>query len=195
LHADEPSIVRVLGAACGVGVEGSGWVIRPGVVVTAAHVVAGEAATSVAASGSPRGLQAQVVGFDPKNDLALLRVPGLQARALPTAPPRLGTPAAVVGYPDNGPLTAAPARIGVTARVLAADAYGDGPVQRTITSLAGDVRPGNSGGPLIDTGGHVTATVFAASTTTAGGYATPVQLLATLLAKSSHTVSTGACAD
>ena len=76
-----------------------------------------------------------------------------------------------------------------------ADAYGDGPVQRTITSLAGDVRPGNSGGPLIDTGGHVTATVFAASTTTAGGYATPVQLLATLLAKSSHSVSTGACAD
>ena len=194
LHAAEPSIVRVLGTACGVGIEGSGWIVEPGLVVTAAHVVAGETTTTVAASGSARALGAQVVAFDLHDDLALLHVPSLHARPLPTTVPRPGSPAAIVGYPENGPLTATPARVGATQRVFAADAYGHGPVQRTITALAGLVRPGDSGGPLVDASGRVTATIFAADTTTAGGYATPTQLLPHLIAHAGHGVSTRTCA-
>ena len=41
------SVVRITAVACGLGVEGSGWVAAPHVVVTAAHVVAG-------ARGDPR---------------------------------------------------------------------------------------------------------------------------------------------
>jgi S1-C subfamily serine protease len=195
LRQAEPSIVRVLGVACGLGIEGSGWVVEPGIVVTAAHVVAGETTTTVASSGSGNALDARVVAFDPHDDLALLRVPGLHARALSAAPPLPGAPAAIVGYPENGPLTATPARTGPTQRVFAADAYGNGPVQRTITSLAGRVRPGNSGGPLIDSRGRVTAIIFAANTVTEGGYATPAELLQSLLANDSHIVSTQGCAD
>ena len=195
LRAAEPSIVRVLGIACGVGLEGSGWVVRPGLVVTAAHVVAGEPSTTVAQAGSSRPLAARVVAFDQHDDLALLRVPGLTARALPTASASDGAAAAIVGYPENGPLTATSARIGVTERVFAPDAYGHGPVRRTITALAGRIRPGNSGGPLLDAAGRVEGTIFAASTTSAGGYATPAQLVAELVAGARGPVSTQGCAD
>jgi S1-C subfamily serine protease len=194
LRRAEPSIVRVLGIACGLGVEGSGWVVKPGVVVTAAHVVAGETTTTVASSGSGHALDSHVIAFDRHDDLALLSVPGLHARPLPTASPVQASPAAIVGFPENGPLTATPARTGPTQRVFAADAYGHGPVQRTITSLAGQVRPGNSGGPLVDSNGRVTATIFAANTTTEGGYATPTRLIPNLLAHARQIVSTGACA-
>ena len=71
--------MKILGSACGVGVEGSGWVARPGVVVTNAHVVAGQDDTQVLPGGRDPGLDAQAVHFDPRNDLAVLRVPGLDA--------------------------------------------------------------------------------------------------------------------
>jgi len=45
------STVRVLGSACGLGVEGSGWVAGPGLVVTNAHVVAGEEDITVSVDG------------------------------------------------------------------------------------------------------------------------------------------------
>ncbi len=76
-----PSVVRVLGTACGLGVEGSGWVAAPGRVVTAAHVVAGERDTTINPFGSSTKLSAQAVAFDPRNDIAVLRVPGLRAWA------------------------------------------------------------------------------------------------------------------
>ena len=72
-------------ARAGVGVEGSGWVARPGVVVTNAHVVAGQDDTRVLPGGRDPGLDAQAIHFDPRNDLAVLRVPGLDAPALDIA--------------------------------------------------------------------------------------------------------------
>src|SRR5205823_10420594 len=74
-----PSVVRVLGTACGLGVAGSGWVIRPGLVVTAAHVVAGQDDTTLQAAGVGPHLPARAVVFDRKNDVAILAVPGLDA--------------------------------------------------------------------------------------------------------------------
>src|SRR5207253_9400557 len=86
VRAAAPSVVRVLGTACGLGIEGSGWVARRGLVVTAAHVVAGETDTTVT-TVSGRTLGAQAVAFDPRNDVAVLRVPGLSARPLRLADP------------------------------------------------------------------------------------------------------------
>jgi S1-C subfamily serine protease len=188
------SVVKVLGTACGFGIEGSGWVARPGVVVTAAHVVAGESDTVVQPSGSNQSLPASVVGFDPHNDIAILHVPGLDARPLPLAPPHPNATAAIVGYPENGPLDATPARIGQTQTLLADDAFGHGPVRRTITALAGRLRPGNSGGPVINTHGQVVATVFASRTDLTGGYATPSTIVRTDLANTHNPVSTQSCA-
>ena len=187
------SVVRVLGTACGIGVEGSGWVARPGLVVTAAHVVAGQKDTVVQAPGSGTTLPATAVVFDPKNDVAVLRVDGLDARPLPLADPGAGTPVAIVGYPNNGPLAATPGRIGRTAVVFSQDAYGRGPVARAITTVSGRVRHGNSGGPAIDGSGAVEATIFAARIGTDSGYGTPSDIVRSDLSQASAPVSTSDC--
>ena len=173
VRAAAPSVVRVIGEACGLGITGSGWVEAPGVVVTAAHVVAGEQSTYVVQSDSNKRLPALVVGFDPRNDVAVLRVRDLPARPLPIADPVPGASVAIVGYPLNGPLDSVPGRIGQTASVLTDDAYGKGPVQRTVTSLGGQDPPRQPGGPAIDTAGRVELTVFAARVDADGGLRRP----------------------
>src|SRR5262249_33740718 len=115
VRAAAPSVVRILGTACGLGISGSGWGAAPGVVVTAAHVVAAEQTTYVVQSQSDVRLTAKAIAFDSKNDVAVLRVPELSARPLPTAEPRDGDSVAIVGYPLNGPLDAEPGRVGRTA--------------------------------------------------------------------------------
>jgi uncharacterized membrane protein required for colicin V production len=192
VRAAAPSVVRVLGTACGLGVEGSGWVAAPETVVTAAHVVGGEEDTSVTTI-SGVSLSAAVVAFDPHDDIAVLQVPGLDAEPLRLVEPRAGTPVAIVGYPLNGPLEATPGRIGTTATVLAQDAYGRGPTRRLVTSLAGSVEHGNSGGPAVDASGNVQATVFAARSTGDGGYGVPASVVRRDLARASGPVSTGPC--
>jgi S1-C subfamily serine protease len=166
LRRDGRSVVRVLGSACGLGIEGSGWVIAPDEVVTNAHVVAGERDTTVQRRGLGAQLPATVVLFDPHDDLAILRVRGLRLRPLRLAPaPAAGTAGAILGYPEDGPFVAEPGRIGATAVVSTENAYGAGPVLRDLTPVRGLVRPGNSGGPLVDAAGTVLTTIFAATTT------------------------------
>jgi S1-C subfamily serine protease len=194
VRAASTSVVRVLGSACGLGISGSGWVVAPGVVVTAAHVVAGERDTSVVPPRSEQQLDAQVVGFDPKNDVAILRVRGLSAHPLALADPQEKRPVGIVGYPLNGPLDVEAGRIGRTDKVLTDDAYGHGPVERTVTSLAGVVRHGNSGGPAIDSDGRVQATVFASRVGSSGGYGIPASVVRNVLDSASGPVSTGPCA-
>jgi hypothetical protein len=194
------SVVRILGSACGLGIEGSGWVAAPDTVVTNAHVVAGEGDTTVEVGGHAPGLAARTIDFDPHDDIAVLRVHGLSLRPLSMATnDHPGTAAAILGYPLDGPFVAEPGRIGHTQVVSTEDAYGNGPVQRSITSLRGLVRPGNSGGPMVDATGHVAATVFAAVTGQAhseGGFAVPNALvrsqLAQALAGRGH-AGTGSC--
>jgi S1-C subfamily serine protease len=191
------SVVRVLGSACGLGIEGSGWVVAPGVVVTNAHVVAGEEDTVVQEGGRPPGLSARAIVFDPRNDIAILRVAGLTAPALALAvDPPAGRAAAILGYPKDGPFDRRAGRIGQTQTVLTQDAYGRGPVSRLLTPLRGLVRPGNSGGPMVDARGRVVTTVFAATTGEGqhGGYGVANATVARDLAGASGTVGTGSCA-
>ncbi|MDQ3777930.1 MAG: MarP family serine protease, partial [Actinomycetota bacterium] len=143
------SVVRVLGTACGLGVSGSGWVAAPELVVTNAHVVAGQDDT-VVASATGTSLRADAVAFDSRNDVAVLRVRGLSAPPLRQADADQGDPVAIAGYPENEGLTAVPGRVGQTANVLSEDAYGRRPVARRILAFRGSVRHGNSGGPLLD---------------------------------------------
>jgi S1-C subfamily serine protease len=198
VRAAADSVVKILGTACGLGVEGSGWVAGNGLVVTNAHVVAGQKDTEVLLRGRPPGTGVTVVAFDPRNDVAILRVPGLKAPSLPIEPdPRTGTSAAILGFPGNGPYDVRAGRLGETREVITQDAYGNGPVRRSITSLRGAVRSGNSGGPMVDGAGKVVTTVFAATTSgPRGGFGVPNAIVRSRLqdARTSNGVSTGPCA-
>jgi S1-C subfamily serine protease len=192
--AAKGSVVKIVGIACGIGVEGSGWFATRSLVVTAAHVVAGERSMTVAIPG--RGTyHAVAVAFDPHNDVAVLRVRGATATPLRASEPTPGAPVAILGYPDNGPLTAIPGRVGTTATFLTRDAYGHGPVERTITAVAGHVRHGNSGGPAVDANGVVRATIFAARLGSPSGYGIPPSIVAQDLRSAQRPVSTGSCAS
>jgi S1-C subfamily serine protease len=198
VRAAAPSVVRIRGTACGLGVEGSGWVVQPGVVVTNAHVVAGQNDTTVEVGGEPPALEATAIAYDPRNDIAVLRVDGLDAPALPLASEaEQGTQGAVLGYPQNGPYDVRAARLGATQTVVSQDAYGRGPVRRSMTAFRGLVRSGNSGGPLVSEDGEVLTTVFAATTggRTRGGYGVPNDVVRRIVRSAGGPVGTGPCAS
>lgn len=180
------SVVRITGFACGLGIEGSGWIAAPETVVTNAHVVAGIERPKVDRGGNG-DRTATVVAFDAKNDLAVLRVPGLEGRPLVLAEPERGVAVTLVGYPGNGPLSRIPGRLGGTSPFVSRDAYGRGPVNRTVTAIRGAVRPGLSGGPGIDAAGRVRTTVFARRPAGQGGYGIPAELVRKVLAESEGT--------
>jgi S1-C subfamily serine protease len=197
VQAATRSTVRVTGTACGLGIEGSGWIAGPGLVVTNAHVVAGEDDTTVQPQGAGPRYAAQAVWFDPRNDVAILRASGMSdlpaLRENVNAPS--GTSGAVIGYPENGPLDIRPARIGPTITALSQDAYGRGPIRRRITTMRGLVRPGNSGGPVVDGNGRVLTTIFASSASGAerAGYGVPDSVVADALSGANGPVDTGPC--
>ncbi|HTC71899.1 MAG TPA: MarP family serine protease [Solirubrobacteraceae bacterium] len=196
------SVVRVDGTACGLAIEGSGWVAEPDVVVTNAHVVAGETDTTVEVGGQPPSLPAEPIAFEPQHDIAVLFVPELDLPTLSVAPSTpSGTSGAILGYPENGPFDVQPARIGRTQDVVTQNAYGQGPVTRLLMPLRGLVRPGNSGGPLVEDNGRVLTTVFAATVDSKvrGGYGVANETVAAVLREANarererSQVSTGPC--
>src|SRR5215217_7919494 len=199
VQAASASTLRVRGIACGYGVEGSGWVAGRNLVVTNAHVVAGETETHVQVGGTGGRLPAKVVVFDEKNDIAILRVNRLGLTPLHLAAPRPGKVAAVIGFPENGPLDIEPARTGTTQRVISSDAYDSGPVERVVTSFRVYVRPGNSGGPAVNEYGRVVTTIFASRTgSDNSGYGIPSRIVHRHLrvaAERTTPVSTKGCAN
>lgn len=191
-------VVRVSGVACGYGVGGSGWVAAPDLVVTNAHVVAGETNTHIQPEGTGIPLPAKVMVFDDKNDIAVLRVNDLRLPPLHLADPQDNESIAILGFPENGPFDIRAGRVGSTQRVISNDAYNRGPVERTVMSFKGFVRPGNSGGPAVNGEGAVVATVFASrADSDRAGYGIPsslVQQLVDLAGERQTPVSTKACA-
>lgn len=188
------SVVRVIGDACGLGIEGSGWVAGRGLVVTNAHVVAGVDDPRVDRNDGEL-LDARVVSFDKVNDVAVLRVPGLAARPLSLADAAEGTPGAMLGYPGNGPYTETAVRVGRVVQIVGRDAYGNFPTPRRVTTIRGKIRSGNSGGPVVDARGRVIATVFAQRAGEDGGYGVPTSAVRAALAEIGTTALTTPCAE
>jgi S1-C subfamily serine protease len=166
LGDDRNSIVKIVGVApsCERRIEGSGFVISPGHVLTNAHVVAGVAPSPEVMTTHGRTLHARVVLYDPLRDVAVLYVPDLHARPLSFADPAQSDENAIVaGYPLNRSFTANAARIGGTEAARSPDIYQNTQVTREIYSIKAQVRPGNSGGPLLAPDGQVYGVVFAAA--------------------------------
>jgi S1-C subfamily serine protease len=195
------SVARIAGTAyaCGLSSTGSGFVVAPGRVVTNAHVVAGVDHPLVELPGE-RAQQGRVVYFDPSNDLAVIAVDGLQATPLPIAPTLAANSVAVVqGYPYGGPLTSGGAKVISVTDAPVPDIYGHGTRERQLYALAAQVRPGNSGGPLLTTDGQVVGIVFARSDRDANlGFAMTTSELMPVVAQAeglTTAVSSGACAS
>jgi len=175
--AAQRSTVKVEGVAAvdggQQGQEGSGFVYSRGHVMTNAHVVAGVDSPTVRVGGTGRPYAARVVLFDPAKDIAVLDVPGLPAPALRFAGEATrGDQAVVAGYPENGGLDLRAAAVATRTPARGQDIYGDELTTRDIYAIRSQVRPGNSGGPLLTPGGRVYGVVFARSTTDPGtGYA------------------------
>ena len=193
------STVKILGTACDNEQEGSGFVVGKGLVATNAHVVAGESAGNTQVLLGGTAYSATPVLFDPAFDLAVLRTDAPLGPVLSISPSTVsrGTQAAVLGYPENGPLSVGPA--GVTAEVtaLGRDIYNNRSVTRGVYALDANVLPGNSGGPLVGPGGQVIGVVFSRSTVYQNvGYAlTSPGVLSRVQAAQSHQtpVGTGQC--
>ena len=192
------SVLKIAGTAfqCGQNQTGTGFVGLPGRVVTNAHVVAGvsQPVVEVPDGGAMPG---RVVYFDARRDLAVLAVDGLPSEPLAAeSGPSHGSAAAFAGYPHGGPFKSKPATVQDIASVLVPDIYGENPAPEDIYRLAGDVQPGNSGGPLLTMDGQVAGVIFAKATSDAEmGFAIPWMTCPGGLAGSglSAPVSSGQC--
>jgi len=190
-------VFKVHGASsCGRGIEGSGFEVAPDYVMTNAHVVAGVASPSVVIGGND--VPATPVYYDPQFDVALLHVDTGGLSPLQFADAGQGDPVAILGYPQDGPFDAEPGRIRSEDNLRSPDIYGDGAVIRDVFALRGLIRPGNSGGAIVDRQGKVVGVVFAASVTDADtGYALTSKQVQGALKAVGRTAgtSTGGCAD
>ncbi len=163
------SVVKILGTACGLGVQGSGWVIEPELVATNAHVASGQDDPRIVAPNGQR-LRGTIVYLDIGNDMALLRVPGLRVPALPLSAENPVRDAVVmIGYPGGGAVHREPGTAGRPIKVIAPDATNRSAGFRTVVPLRGAVRAGDSGGPVINAAGEVVAMMFGATREGVGG--------------------------
>ena len=163
--ADET--LKIQGFGCGGIVFGSGFPVGPGMVLTNAHVVAGTQGTTVR-SPAGRSLSARVVLFDPDRDVAILYVPRLALAPLSEATAHQGTQGAAIGYPGGGNEEVSPAVVNGQFQAEGRDIYGQKLVVRSIWSTQATVKPGNSGGPLVNLDGNLVGVIFAASTSQPG---------------------------
>jgi S1-C subfamily serine protease len=199
LTAAAASVARISGVAysCGMSITGSGFVIADDELVTNAHVVAGVVRPIVELPGRP-AVEGRVVYFDPADDLAVVRVDGLEARALRvSAPLAAGNSAVVAGYPYGGPFTMGDARVLDRGIVSVPDIYDENDHPRDVYSIQGTVKPGNSGGPMLTAAGTVAGVVFARAENAADrGYVMTSAVLAPVVAKApklTAAVSSGRC--
>jgi S1-C subfamily serine protease len=189
-----PSTVKVQGIACQRIQEGSGFVVGDGLVVTNAHVVAGEDETVVQRSDGSE-VRAQVVAFDPNRDLAVLRAGDLDRPALRRGDTQVGGVGAVFGHPGGEALRLAPFQVGEEVTATGTDIYDRNRIEREVLILSAALQPGDSGAALVDAGGAVVGVAFAIAPDRPGvSYALAIEELEAVLAGNlSSPVDTGPC--
>lgn len=191
------SVFKIRGNnACGDGIEGTGFLYSARRLMTNAHVVAGVSEPKVRVG--TKNLDARVIYYNSDVDIAVLDVDieGPSVKFDDTGEAK--QPAVVLGFPNDGPFDARPARIRSETRLRSPDIYGRGSVTREVFAIRGLVRPGNSGGPLVSRDGLVLGVIFAASVSDKEtGYALTAEQVSTAAARAlsaKDEVSSGNCA-
>jgi len=176
------STVKVEGVACNRIQDGSGFVVAPGLVVTNAHVVAGEDETEVELDDGSRR-DAVVVAFDPRRDLAVLQVEDLDRSPLGVRDAKEGDVGGVFGHPGGGDLEISPFEVGDEITAIGTDIYDSERSERAVLVLASDLQPGDSGAALVDPQGQVIGVAFAVAPDKPGvAYALALEELREVLA-------------
>jgi S1-C subfamily serine protease len=188
------STVKVEGVACSRIQDGSGFVVDEGLVMTNAHVVAGETETTVERSDGTM-VNAAVVSFDPDRDLAVLFAPDLDRPPLPVGDAVVGDRGAVFGHPGGGPLRLTPFEVGRQVEATGRDIYGEERTTREVLFLAARLQPGDSGAALVDPVGEVIGVAFAIAPDQPGvAYAlTTAELREVMAGDLTELVGTGKC--
>jgi S1-C subfamily serine protease len=195
------STVRIDGISesCSAAMVGTGFIVSNERVITNAHVVAGVKEPVITLSGTKTQLGGKVIAIDRKKDIAVIYVPGLNGERLtfigPVSPNEIGF---VVGYPNGGVLRTNAVSVSSEFESVGTDIDGNGETKRDVIVFGGDVRPGNSGGPLLNEQGQVLGVVFAADAENKNtGYALAPSEVASLVSETSSKidlVDTGSCA-
>lgn len=153
-------VVAVRAKGCGAVSNGTAFAVAPGLLIAAAHVLAGASSIEIewtpSSADEPRVHSVDVVSFRQASDLALLRTDAA-VPALSIDLAQIGTTGAILGFPGGSELEVTPARI--EHYVSASGLWGDG-TSRSVYVLAADVRSGQSGAPLIDENGSVVGVAF-----------------------------------
>lgn len=188
------SVVKVTGEACGRVQEGSGFFVGEGLVVTNAHVVAGEDRSVVELADGSRA-EAAVVAFDPERDIAVLQT-SASAPMLPVRAAAAGDAGGVFGHPGGRPLEVSPFEVSQEVTARGRDIYDGAETERRVLVLAADLEPGDSGSALVDPNGTVVGVAFAVAPDKAGvAYALATSELVAVLdgGLASSAVDTGRC--
>ena len=192
-----PAVVKVMGSACGLGIEGSGFLAAPNLIVTNAHVVAGTKTSIV--QGKTWVESAKLVYFNPQLDIAVLKIAQAKGPVLALAKSSVlrGERGVILGYPNNRGLTVSPAAVAAVFPAAGRDIYGQSLVTRQVEEIDGLVQAGNSGGPLVGRSGVVIGLVFSRSASSNSlGYALTMGAVSRALEQAKHTrasVASGAC--
>jgi S1-C subfamily serine protease len=161
-----PATAHIWGGAEGGGYAGSGFIYdtEKGLIVTASHVVAGEAALKVSIDGK-QPVPVRLVGSDPCEDLAVLELasPDPDLKELDFGDSEnveTGDTVVALGYPlsleEDEPTKKASFTSGaVQSEGVAAAPFDSSPRYPSLIQHSATLNPGNSGGPLLNTDGDV----------------------------------------
>jgi serine protease Do len=169
----QDGVVRISATTCDGGGIGTGFLVSPTLVATAAHVVEGAASLALAVGEDGRSgfTSGVVVGIDPDSDIALVRTRRpLSGHVFEFAAgsPVVGQEVAAIGFPEGEAMTLTKGTVSGLHRSIDIDGVRRSGLIQTDTAI----NPGNSGGPMLGPDGSVYGVVDAKLTAAEGiGYA------------------------